>query len=161
MTNVHRALAAAALGALAALALASIAAGHAGGQPLLRFVDNHIRVAYVGFNGTGIPPVGSEEIFTGRLYNERAQFGHPRGAVVGRFSLDCTVVSAVPDGICQGIAHVPDGFFTFAGNGPFTQTEVRNYAVTGGVGPYQAARGEFRVANLPDGGSLSLLVLST
>ena len=88
------------------------------------------------------PPVGEQSHVTGVVLNNVAQFGHAANARVGRLLLDCTVSTVAGDGFCVGIVHVPDGFFTIAGNGPFVDTNVRHYAITGGIGSYAIARGQ-------------------
>ena len=88
------------------------------------------------------PPVGEQAHLAGIVFNNTAQFGQAANARVGRFLLDCTVLTRAGDGLCVGIVHVPDGFFTIAGNGPFLDASVRHYAITGGVGPYAIARGQ-------------------
>ena len=88
-------------------------------------------------------PIGETAYFTGIVFNNAAQFGKPANARVGRLLLECTVFAAPPeDGVCTGIVHVPDGFFTIEGNGPYATSSVRHYAITGGVGPYANVRGE-------------------
>jgi hypothetical protein len=146
------------------VALAAVAQAVAAGGPLrLTFVDNHLNYTPVGFakGSTAPPPIGATALFSGRLYNGGAQFGKPSGTPVGRFALVCTVTSNPLDGFCVGIIHVPDGYVTIAGNGPFTPLAVRHYAVTGGIGRYATMRGEFTVTNLPNGSARSVLELSS
>jgi hypothetical protein len=97
------------------------------------------------------PPVGEQAHIAGIVVNNVAQFGHSTNARVGRLGLDCTVLTKAGDGLCVGIVHVPDGFFTISGNGPFVDASVRHYAITGGIGPYANARGEmttYRIGEL-------------
>ncbi len=112
-----------------------------------KFLINHVNLVHSSSGGVADADqaVGSREAFTGVLYNDAVQFGAPDGHRIGRVLVDCAVLSPTPDGICTGIAHVPDGYFVFAGNGPFTQSRVRHYAITGGVGPYASARGEITI----------------
>ncbi len=63
------------------------------------------------------------------------------------------------DSICAGIAHVPNGFFTFSGNGGFSNARVNYYDITGGVGPYANDRGEIRVVNNANGSSDATVTL--
>jgi hypothetical protein len=155
------------LGALAACALGLtmvmgvVQAGATGPKRVLEFSDTHVRITAVGFdaNSTTLPPVGSRELIKGLLVNNASQFGKPKGTVVGRILLDCTVLSEPLDGICTGIAHVPDGFFTFAGNGPFTGASLRYYAITGGVGSYANDRGELKTAIMSVGRQLAQVTL--
>ena len=131
------------------LIAATAPAGAAGPTQVLKLFVNHSKFTAVGFDprSTSVPPIGSKEIITGALFNSAPQFGKPKGRRVGRFLVDCTVLSEAPDGVCTGIAHVPNGFFTFVGNGPFTKGFVRFYAVTGGIGPYAHDSGVFKVTN--------------
>jgi hypothetical protein len=89
-------------------------------------------------------PVGEQAHLTGVVLNNIPQFGKAANAQVGRFLLECTIVTPAGDGMCNGIVHVPDGFFTIAGNGPFLDVSVRHYAVTGGIGPYAVAHGQMK-----------------
>ena len=98
------------------------------------------------------------------MENIGSQFGKPSGAKVGHVLLQCTVLLVdVPqqtiDGICSGIAHVPDGFFTFGGNGGFTNGHVSYYDITGGVGPYANDRGQIKVVNAANGSSNATVTL--
>jgi hypothetical protein len=157
------------LGALTACVLAFvlmigvIPAGANGSTRVLKLLVNYVEVTGVGFNvnSNAIPPVGSTEVFTGILFNNASQFGKPDGRRVGRVLLDCVVLTETPDGVCTGIAHVPDGFFTLVGNGPFTKYWVRHYAITGGIGPYANERGEFTVTNHPRTVASVLVTLSS
>lgn len=156
------------LGTLIACALGAVLvtgvlqATASGPKRVLEFGEIHINVTQIGFvaNSTTIPPVGAKELFTGLLINHGSQFGKPKGAVVGRILLDCTVLTEAPDGICTGIAHVPDGFFTFAGNGAFTGLIVKQYAITGGVGAYANDRGELKTTAITIGRQLAQVTLS-
>ena len=98
-----------------------------------------------------------------RLRNMGSQFGKPSGAIVGRVLLDCTVlVENLPQGIdsiCTGIAHVPNGFFTFGGNGGFSNARVAYYDITGGVGPYANDRGQIKVVSNTNGSSEATVTL--
>ena len=141
--------------------LGAAQAGATGSPRVLKLIDHHIVATPVGFSesSSAIPPIGAREVFTGLLLSDVPEFGKPVGAAVGHILLDCTVLTETPDGLCTGIAHVPDGFFTFAGNGPFTNTTVRYYAITGGVGPYAQARGELKVTIISVGRSLIQVTL--
>lgn len=117
-------------------------ASAAGSMKVLEFTNNFLRYTTIGPGGQ----IGSTFVITGRINNAgSAQFGKPAGALVGRILVDCTVLSQSPDGICNGIAHLPDGFFTFVGNGPFSTSTHRYYAITGGVGPYANDRGQLKI----------------
>jgi len=117
---------------------------------VLTFINGPTNSVGVGFdiNGNTAPPVGSRLEFTLRIKNSGTQFGKPSGTIVGRVLIDCVVISEptpqTADGNCFGIAHVPDGFFTFEGNGPISNQKVQYYAITGGVGPYADVRGEIK-----------------
>jgi hypothetical protein len=120
--------------------------GAAGPTRIEKLHVNHVRLVHTGeVGGSESTTVGSREAFTGVLYNDAAQFGSPVGRRIGRVLVDCAVLSPTPDGLCTGIAHVPDGFFVFAGNSPFTTSRVRHYAIIGGAGPYATARGQITI----------------
>jgi len=96
-----------------------------------------------------------------QLRNVGSQFGKPSGAIVGRALLDCAVLAVNPpniDALCNGVAHVPDGFITFSGNG-LSNTKVAYYDVTGGVGAYANDRGQIKVVSLANGGSVATVTL--
>jgi hypothetical protein len=144
-----------------------VQASAAGSTTVLKFHDASSQFTGVGFNANdpnAVPPLGSRVVITVRLQNTGAQFGKPSGAIVGRVLLDCTVLvvdssAHVLDGICDGIAHVPNGFFTFAGNGAFSNARVNHYAITGGVGPYAHDRGQIKVVNNTNGSSDATVTL--
>lgn len=151
-----------------ALISGALQAAAAGGTTVLRFQDATSNATGVGFdanNPNAIPPVGSSIVITIRLKNAAAQFGKPTGAIVGRVLLQCTVLSVNSPqdiaGVCSGIAHVPNGFFTFGGNGGFGNTPVNYFAITGGVGPYADDRGEIKVVNQANGGSHATVMLES
>jgi hypothetical protein len=122
----------------------------------------HFRLGEVKRTGVAVaagaeasPPVGSHFAITLSLFNQGRQYGKPSGARVGRMLIDCTVLAASPDGLCSGIAHVPDGFFTFSGSGPFNRAKVKRWAITGGIGPY-SVDGQMIVRNTPSGSSATV-----
>jgi hypothetical protein len=149
------------------LMIGVVQAGAQGSTVVLKFADSGTQFSAVGFNAnnpSAIPPVGASEIITIHLKNAVAQFGKPSGAVVGRVLIDCTVlVVNVPviDGVCSAIAHVPNGFFTFGGNGGFANSRVNYWAITGGVGPYANDRGQIKVVNSSNGGSAATVTLTS
>jgi hypothetical protein len=65
------------------------------------------------------------------------------------------------DGVCSAIAHVPNGYFTFGGDGLFAGAHVDHWAVTGGVGPYANDRGQIAVTNNKNGSSSAVVTLSS
>jgi hypothetical protein len=144
-------------------------ASAAGSTRVLRFFDADSSVTGVGFNANdpnAIPPIGGSIVITLHLKNIGSQFGKPSGTTVGRVLLDCTVLAVDPsaqtlDGVCSGIAHVPDGYFTFGGNGGFGSGRVNYYAITGGVGPYANDRGQIKVVNNKNGSSVATVALSS
>jgi len=146
------------------LMIGVVEAGAAGSTKVLRFSNPASQAAGVGFNvnSNAAPPVGASLVITIHLQNVGSQFGKPSGATVGRVLLDCTVLAVntqSADGICNGIAHVPNGFVTFVGNGGFSNSKVNYYAITGGVGPYANDRGQIKVTNHANGGSSAVLTL--
>ena len=148
------------LGALVIGLVSAVGAAQAGASSSpqsLAFLNVHIRVATVGYDPAAGPSqkIGAMEAFTGQIENSGAQFGKPSGTIVGRLEIECTVLANPADGICEGIMHVPNGVFTFAGNGPFTNSYIRHYAITGGIGPYANARGELTTLTSHGLGSVS------
>jgi hypothetical protein len=134
-------------------------AGAAGPTQVLKLHGGQMTQTAVGFNinSNATPPLGSQYIITVVLSNAAAQFGKPIGARVGRALIDCTFLSANTsngDGICSGIAHLPDGYITFGGNGGFSNARYQHWAITGGVGPYATDRGELRT-----GGGTAIVTL--
>lgn len=159
------------VGALVALALCvgclvgAGQAGAAGGTTVLKFHDSSASPTAVGFDGNNpnaVPQIGAQIILRITLLNIGAQFGKPGGTAVGRVLLDCEVLAEGahgPDGTCNGIAHVPNGYFTFAGNGGFSNNTITWFGITGGVGPYAHDRGEIKVENHSDGSSDAFVTL--
>jgi hypothetical protein len=151
------------------LLIGVVQAGAAGSVRVLKFYNPPGESTGVGFNlndPSAVPPLGSSIAIRVRLENVGSQFGKPSGATVGRVLLQCTVLTnaletGTIDGLCNGIAHVPDGYLTFEGNGNFSNAKVNFYAVTGGVGPYANDRGSIRVVNHTDGSSDATVTLST
>ena len=155
------------LGALALCAFGLVLAtgvgqaSSAGSTKVLKLHLGNKTQAGVGFdiNSNAPPPVGALYIITGALYNAAPQFGKPAGARIGRVLLDCTFLSLnAPngDGICTGIAHLPDGYFTFDGSGGFSNAKHPYYAITGGVGAYANDRGQLRT-----GGGTAIATLTS
>jgi hypothetical protein len=132
------------------LTIGVVQAGAAGSKRVLKFTNASTNFVGIGFdaNSNAIPPVGTRFAITLRIKNERSQFGKPSGTIVGRVLIECTVLAEPTpqsiDGNCFGIAHVPDGFFTFEGNGPLSNAKLNYWAITGGVGPYETARGQLK-----------------
>jgi hypothetical protein len=129
------------------LMLGAPSAGAAGPTRVLKLQLSHVQGQWTGpywnrhTTPETPPPVGEQVNVTGLVVNDAVLFGKATGARVGRILLECTVL-AESDGLCTGIVHVPDGFFTIAGNGPFSKATLRHYAITGGSGAYANARGE-------------------
>jgi hypothetical protein len=149
------------------LTMGVVQASAQGSTTVLKFADSATQFEGIGFdasNPNAIPPVGASEVVLIHLRNAAEQFGKPAGAIVGRVLLDCTVLVVNPsglDGLCNGIAHVPNGFFTFGGNGGLSNAHVNYFDITGGVGPYANDRGEIKVVNSPNGGSAATVTLSS
>src|SRR5579871_743156 len=160
------------MAALVALlgALSVVGAGQAGatgGTTVLKFHDATSNFTGIGFNSNdpnAVPPIGASFDISIRLANVGTQFGKPSGTIVGRVLLDCTVLvensATDSDGICMGIAHVPNGFFTFEGNGGLRNQSVSRFAITGGAGAYSTSRGQIVVVNHADGSSSATVMLS-
>ena len=147
------------------LMIGVVQAGAQGSKQVLKFQDSSGTFSGVGFdasNPNAIPPVGGQLVITTVLSNIGSQFGKPSGAKVGRALLDCTVLvvkTSSIDGVCSGIVHVPDGFLTFGGNGAFNNAKVNYYDITGGDGPYVNDRGQVKVVNNANGGSVATVTL--
>jgi len=160
------ALVAAAFGLMGALGASALGATDA--TTVLKFHDASSTFTGIGFNANdpnAVPPIGGSFVITIKLENVGTQFGKPSGTTVGRVLLDCTVMAESSpeslDGICNGIAHVPNGFFTFEGNGGLSNQKITHFAITGGVGPYASSRGQIRVVNNTDGSSDATVTLSS
>jgi hypothetical protein len=143
------------------LMIGVVQAGAAGSTQVLKFKTGHRTQAAVGFNmnSNAAPPLGSQFVLTAVLYNAAPQFGKPTGARIGRVLVDCTFLAVTPpngDGVFSGVAHVPDGYFTFGGSGGLSSTKYGYWAVTGGVGPYASDRGQLRT-----GGGTAILTLTS
>ena len=149
-----------------ALIFGATQAGAAGSTTVLKFDDGSATVTALGFNESSNtpPPVGAQEVLALVIKNHGDQFGKPSGAAVGHVLIDCTVLNVTPqnaDGVCSGIAHVPDGYFTFGGDGIFQNNAKPNHwAITGPVGPYANDRGQIVVTNYKNGRSLAVATLS-
>jgi hypothetical protein len=148
------------------LMVGGVQAGAAGSPRVLKFYDPPGVSTTVGFNANSnaAPPIGASQVVQVVLENVGSQFGKPSGTKVGRGLLDCTILAVNPpngDGVCSGIAHVPNGYFTFGGNGIFQNNKVNLWAITGGVGPYANARGQIAVKNNANGSSVATVTLYT
>src|SRR5262249_14009992 len=87
------------------------------GELVVRFSLTDVRTTGIGYDtsAVGAPSVGSRFVITASLSNRGRQYGKPAGTRVGRLRIECTVLTDTPDGLCAGIAHLPDGYFTFSG----------------------------------------------
>jgi hypothetical protein len=148
------------------LLIGVVQAGAQGSTMVLKFYSPPGVQTAVGFseNSNTPPPVGASQVIQLVLENIGSQFGKPSGAKVGHVLLDCTILAVnasaqMVDGVCSGIAHVPDGYLTFGGS--LTQTRVNWFDVTGGVGPYANDRGEIKVVNNANGSSDATVTLSS
>ena len=131
---------------------------------VLRFYNTAGVDTLVGGSRSGKPAIGGQDILTLQLRNVGTQFGRPKGTTVGRALMTCEVMlvdrtQGAYDGNCFGIAHVPDGFFTFEGNGALGKHRIAYYAITGGVGAYADTRGQVKVVGHQDGSSSSTVML--
>ena len=160
------------LGALSGIAVGVVltvgvvSAGAQGSTRVLKFYSPPGVQTAVGFSETSNtpPPVGASQVIQLVLENIGSQFGKPSGTKIGHVLIDCTVLAVnasaqMVDGICSGIAHVPDGYLTFGGG--LTQTNVVWFDVTGGVGPYANDRGQIKVVNNKNGSSVAMVMLSS
>jgi hypothetical protein len=142
-------------------------AGAAGSKQVLKFNDSAAAVTIVGAsqNPNIAPPIGASEVIALVLRNDGAQFGKPSGTAVGHVLIQCTVLTLNGpngDGTCSGIAHVPNGYFIFGGDGIFqNDTKPNHWAIAGGVGPYANDRGQIVVTNHKNGTSTAVVTLSS
>jgi hypothetical protein len=149
------------------LMIGVVQAGAAGSTQVLKFNSPPSQETAIGFNGNSnaFPPVGASIGLHVILQNAVPQFGKPVGATVGRVVIQCTVLIELTaqsgDGICNGIAHIPNGFITIEGNGGFANNAVNYWAITGGVGPYANDRGAIQVTNHKNGTSTAVVTLSS
>lgn len=139
----------------------------AGSTTVLKFNDPPSQETAIGLNANSneFPPVGASIALHVVLLNAVPQFGKPAGATVGRVVIQCSVLTELTaqsgDGICNGIAHVPNGYITIEGNGAFSDRAVNHWAITGGVGPYANDRGQIAVTNHKNGSSTAVVTLSS
>jgi hypothetical protein len=148
------------------LMIGVVQAGATAPTKVLKFYDSPGVGTAIGFdeNSNTPPPVGASRVITLRLENVGSQFGKPSGTKVGRVLIDCTIMAVndstqTVDGNCLGIAHVPNGYFTFEGPGALTGQKVIYFAITGGVGPYANDRGQIKVVNNSNGSSVATVTL--
>ena len=149
------------------LVIGVVQAGAAGSTQVLKFNSPPSQEAAIGFseNSNAFPPVGGSIALRVVLRNAVSQFGKSAGATVGRVIIQCVVLFEVTaqsgDGICNGIAHLPNGFVTIEGNGAFSNNPVNYWAITGGVGPYANDRGSIQVTNHKNGTSSAVVTLTS
>jgi Dirigent-like protein len=138
----------------AALAVAVLlpAAGQARSALVIRLVSVNTSTSVKDTPPTGAS-VGDSFTETSRLRNAVAQFGKPKGAVVGSDRATTTLVSAQAVRM-QGTVRLPGGTLTIRGRVTGTQRSV-TVPVTGGTGRFAGARGTVTAAALPDGRSAS------
>jgi hypothetical protein len=146
------------------LMIGAVQAGAAAPTTVLTFYSPPGAQTPIGFNPNSntAPPIGASQVVEVVLENVGSQFGKPSGTKVGRALLDCTILAVGGqnvDGVCSGIAHVPNGYFTFGGDGIFQNNHVNLWAVTGGVGPYANDRGQIDVKNNSNGSSVATITL--
>jgi hypothetical protein len=102
-----------------------------------------------------VPPTGASvgDSFTeaSRLRNAVAQFGRPKGAVVGSDRATTTLISAQAVRM-QGTVRLPGGTLTIRGRVTLRPGSA-SVPVTGGTGRFAGARGTVTAAALPDGRS--------
>ena len=84
------------------------------------------------------------------LFNQASQFGKPAGTRVGTVEIHCVIASSLRN-LCNGVAHLPNGFVTFAGSNLNNGGPTEWYAVTGGVSGYANSRGQIKATDV--GGS--------
>jgi hypothetical protein len=143
------------------VATSSTAASTSGPKParVLKLVSRTIRFMPIGFpaDPNQAPPIGARYIVQLALFNRTAQFGKRAGARVGSVELDCTFATTEKN-LCTGVAHVPDGFFTFTGVNPSNGAPTEWYAVTGGVSAYANLQGQIKATGSQNGNRSSLVV---
>lgn len=145
-----------------------VQAGAATPWKVLKFYNPPAAETAIGFNenSNSPPPVGAQQVIQVVLQTVGSEFGKTSGTKIGHVVIDCEVLSVnltaqTLDGTCSGIAHVPDGYFTFGGDGIFQNGHTNYWAITGGVGPYANDRGEIKVVNNTNGSSVDTVTLSS
>ena len=91
------------------------------------------------------------------LFNQAAQFGKAAGAQVGSGELDCTFTTSTRS-LCNGVAHLPDGYLTFTGANPSNGATIERYAVTGGISAYANLRGQIKATNSQNGNRANVTI---
>jgi hypothetical protein len=119
---------------------------------VLKLVSRATSFTPFGFptNQNQQPPIGASYILHAALFNQVTQFGKPAGAQVGTVEIQCVFASNLRN-LCNGVAHVPNGFLTFAGANLINGGPTEWYAVTGGVSGYATSRGQIKATDV--GGS--------
>jgi hypothetical protein len=121
---------------------------------VIRLISNNSIVSSVDKAPKGKLSAGDRLTTRSTLRNQVAQFGKPRGALVGRDWATLTVVS--PSSYeTHGYAVLPGGRILFAGRLPISGS-VPALPVTGGTGRFAHARGALLATDL--GGSRALNV---
>jgi len=91
------------------------------------------------------PSAGDRYVVKSRLLNAVAQFGKPKGAVVGSDQGTATLLSKIVVK-SVGVARLPGGTIRFQGTGKLgARTSI---PVVGGTGDYAGARGTLAVASV-------------
>jgi len=164
-TRINRgtALAVVALVCAVAITVAVAASAAATNAPAptraLRFVSKTTRFTPIGFpaDQKTPPPIGSRYIVQIALFNQAAQFGKAAGAQVGSGELDCTFTTSTRS-LCNGVAHLPDGYLTFTGANPSNGATIERYAVTGGISAYANLRGQIKATNSQNGNRANVTI---
>ena len=104
--------------------------------------------------GQGLPTRGDVIRGTSILRNATAQFGKPRGAVVGGDTYSMTFRTAATAAVAV-TAKLPDGALQAKGTGDIT-AERLTIAVVGGTGAYVGARGTSESKSLSGDRSLNV-----
>lgn len=87
---------------------------------------------------------GDRELSTSRLVNARAQFGKPKGAVIGSDRFTMTLTSAKVARVA-GVAKLPGGAISFSGRLTAGAAGAVSIPVVGGTGVFAGARGTLTI----------------
>jgi len=140
---------------LAATVSSSASAGEAKRTMVIRLVSVTTSERFLDAAPKGSLNAGDAFTSTSRLLNGVAQFGRPKGAVVGRDRGTATFVSSTRASV-NGVATLPGGTVRFRGR--IGRECPCPLSVVAGTGRFAGASGSLAVRNLGAGGRRALNV---